>query len=68
MTGESTSSLQIALARRIWAAQRGSATRHWIAFRVVDEHGRDALGAQLVVSTNGRKFHSTVRGLQLSRE
>jgi hypothetical protein len=34
---------------------------HWIGFRVVDEHGRDALGADVRLSVGGRRVRRTVR-------
>lgn len=34
---------------------------HWMTFRVLDQHGRDALGAQLLISSGNRKVRSTVR-------
>jgi hypothetical protein len=34
---------------------------HWIAFRVLDEHGRDALGAELTVSVGSRRVRQDVR-------
>ena len=34
---------------------------HWIMFRVVEEHGRDALGAQLTMTIGGRKIRRDVR-------
>ncbi len=34
---------------------------HWIAFRVLDEHGRDALGAELTVSVGNRRVQRDVR-------
>jgi hypothetical protein len=34
---------------------------HWIAFRVVDEHGRDAIGAELSVSYGTRQVRRDVR-------
>jgi hypothetical protein len=33
---------------------------HWIIFRVVDEHGRDALGATVTLSTGGRRLRRDV--------
>ena len=38
-----------------------SARGHWITFRVVDDHGRDALGAQVTVSSGGRTIVRDVR-------
>jgi hypothetical protein len=34
---------------------------HWIAFRVLDEHGRDALGAELTVTVGNRQVWRDVR-------
>jgi hypothetical protein len=34
---------------------------HWIAFRVLDSHGRDALGAELTVAVAGRAIRRDVR-------
>jgi enediyne biosynthesis protein E4 len=34
---------------------------HWMAFRVIDEHGRDALGAQLFLTIGARKIRRDVR-------
>ena len=34
---------------------------HWIAFRVIDEHGRDALGAQLTITAGNRSIRRDVR-------
>jgi hypothetical protein len=34
---------------------------HWMAFRVIDEHGRDALGAELTIITGDRKIRRDVR-------
>jgi hypothetical protein len=34
---------------------------HWIAFRVVDEHGRDALGAELTATVGTRRVRRDVR-------
>lgn len=33
---------------------------HWIAFRLVDEHGRDALGATVTLSAGGRRLRRDV--------
>ncbi|MFN2444429.1 MAG: CRTAC1 family protein [Vicinamibacterales bacterium] len=38
-----------------------SARGHWIAFRVVDRHGRDALGAELTIDVAGRRIRRDVR-------
>ena len=38
------------------AGRRG----HWIAFRVLDQHGRDALGATITVSTGQRRVRRDV--------
>lgn len=37
--------------------QRG----HWIVFRVLDEHGRDALGAELTVTVGNRNVRRDAR-------
>lgn len=34
---------------------------HWIAFRVVDGHGRDAIGAELTIDVAGRRVRRDVR-------
>ena len=34
---------------------------HWIAFRTVDARGRDALGAELTITTSSRKIRATTR-------
>jgi len=34
---------------------------HWLMFRVVDEHGRDALGAELTMSVGSRSIRRDVR-------
>jgi hypothetical protein len=34
---------------------------HWIAFRVLDEHGRDALGARVTMQVGGRTITREVR-------
>ena len=34
---------------------------HWILLRVVDEHGRDALGAELTMTVGSRTIHRDVR-------
>jgi hypothetical protein len=34
---------------------------HWIAFRVVDRHGRDAIGAELTIDVAGRRIRRDVR-------
>jgi enediyne biosynthesis protein E4 len=39
------------------APQRG----HWLSIRVVDEHGRDALGAELTVKVGSRTIRTDVR-------
>ena len=47
------------------APQRG----HWIMFRVVDAHGRDALGAIVTLTVGGKTVHARrARRIQLSRE
>src|SRR4051812_6438553 len=38
-------------------ARRG----HWLMFRVVEEHGRDALGAEVTVTIGARTIHRDVR-------
>lgn len=38
-------------------ARRG----HWITLRVVEEHGRDAIGAELTIATGSRKIRVDVR-------
>jgi hypothetical protein len=34
---------------------------HWVMFRVVDEHGRDALGAELTIAAGSRTIRRDVR-------
>ena len=34
---------------------------HWVMFRVLDEHGRDALGAELTMTVGSRSIRRDVR-------
>jgi enediyne biosynthesis protein E4 len=34
---------------------------HWVMFRVLDEHGRDAIGAELTMTVGSRSIHRDVR-------
>jgi enediyne biosynthesis protein E4 len=34
---------------------------HWVMFRVLDEHGRDAIGAELTMTVGSRPVHRDVR-------
>jgi enediyne biosynthesis protein E4 len=34
---------------------------HWVMFRVVDEHGRDAIGAEVTMTVGARAIHRDVR-------
>ena len=56
-------------ARRTCCTTSSTGRGHWAMLRVVDEHGRDALGAELTMTVGGRSDPARrARRLQLPRE